>query len=166
MNLRIVNDKRHLTVYALLIAIAAVLISGLSALTVGRRITRYLMWYPGATEGRANGEFHLVPRRGDFEDRVELYIEDYLLGPQTVAAERSLPESFDVDRVILGGDRTLYVDLAPEPFRETMVDIGRFDTFRTLLERGIHHNFRRVRRVSYTIGGQVPKEITFRIGER
>ena len=83
-----------------------------------------------------------------------------------MAAERSLPESFHVDRVILGGDRTLYVDLAPEPFRETMVDIGRFDTFRDLLERGIHHNFRRVRRVSYTIGGQVPKEITFRIGER
>ena len=166
MNLRIVNDQRHLTAYALLIAVTAVLISGLSALTVGRRLTRYLMWYPIAAEDRPNGEFHLVPRRGDFADRVKLYVEEYLLGPQTVAAEPALPEAFGVDRVILGGDRTLYVDLAPEPFQTVIVSIDRFDTFRTLLERGILHNFRRVRRVNYTIGGQVPKEITFRIGER
>ena len=166
MNLRLTHDKRHLTIYVLSIAIAALLISGLLVLTVGRRTTRYLMWYPSVTEDRMNGEFHLVPRRSNFTDRVELYVEEYLLGPQTVLAERLLPETIDFNRVIWGSDRTLYVDLAPEPFRETVVDIHRLEAVLNLLERGIRHNFRRVRRVSYTIGGQVPKEITFRISER
>lgn len=166
MNRQLGHDKRNLTMYTLAIVAAAFLISGLLVVTVGRRTARYLMWHPSVTDDRINGEFHLVPRRGDFEDRVELYIDEYFLGPQTVLAERVLPDTFGFDRVIWGGDRTLFVDLSPEPFRDTEIDIRRLDTFLDLLERGIRHNFRRVRRVTYTIGGQVPKEITFRIGER
>lgn len=140
----------------------SLLIALIWALVFPAPLQRRVLYYPATVGDAVHPEVHLLPRRPNREAQLVQFVHELVLGPLTVGSTSIFPPKTRVGHVILGRDGILYLDfnldlaLAADEQSFAFMDIV------DLLRKNIFFNFRFVRDVVITIGGQVPSAPWYR----
>ncbi|WP_143559097.1 hypothetical protein [Alkalispirochaeta americana] len=124
------------------------------ALAPGPR-RRVVFWFPDTAGAHANAEWRYLPRRETRREFLELYLAEMLLGPVRMGSAALVPRGVGFRIIALGEEGRLFLDLSPENLigREEEVDINRLFE---LIEKNVLHNFRFVKNIIITVGGDLP----------
>lgn len=153
--------RRHLPGLLLLLCIAIAV--GFFLIWPPDREARTL-FFPGTTEASLTGERRLVPRNPQRSRELYLVVQELILGPAEIRHGRLVPRNTRISSLAITED-TVYVDLSPEMmFGEEEV---RIDVAQGLdgVEATLLYNFRWLKSVVLTIGGQEPFAPSFRMPE-
>lgn len=154
---------RPAAVGAALLALFALSLS-LYLLSPSARVRRVL-FFPSAAAPSASGrglrlvaEERFLPRHRDADRDVRELVEALLLGPARHGAAPLLPAAAAV-RTLMVRRGVLYVDLAaaaalPDPLAPLPLE-----TAADVLRRTVRFNFRGIREVAFTVGGQAPRSV-------
>lgn len=97
-----------------------------------------------------------IPYRETRAKEIELYLRELFLGPAHMGSVPFIPRNVMLRSAILGDDETLYIDFSPN----LIVLIEEFDSSLELLtetvDKNVQHNFPFVRKIVFTVGGQIP----------
>ncbi len=154
-------QKKH-TILATTLLSAALLISLLTLLLFPQEQSRRVLFFPNGVTGELGGEEHLLPRRSDRQAAIEVFLEELILGPNTLGAVRILPGRTAIDLLILR-DKELYIDFSPEILdleEETSIS---FDDAVDMTEYNLEYNFPFLRSITVTVAGQLPGEPRFEL---
>ncbi|MFW6216115.1 MAG: hypothetical protein ACOC45_09220 [Alkalispirochaetaceae bacterium] len=154
-------DNRNTTLGAILLG-AALLISLISIFLFPPQQSRRVLFFPNGVTGELGGEEHLLPAGGGREAQIGLFLEELILGPNTLGAVRILPEDTEVALLMLR-DRELYVDFSPEILAVEEQGNLSFDDVLEMTRYNIEYNFPYLRSVTVTVAGQLPGEPLFGI---
>jgi hypothetical protein len=119
-----------------------------------------VLFFPNGVTGELGGEEHLLPRRGDREEAIGIFLEELILGPNTLGAVRIYPATTEIDLLMLR-DRELYIDFSPEILdleEETLVT---FDDALEITVYNLRYNFPFLRGITVTVAGQLPGQPRF-----
>ncbi len=119
---------------------------------------RYNLAFPDTAGGALHHEWRILPDRDGVQERVQLLIEEMMLGPVTLGAVPFLPERSDLRSVVYDhADRTIYIDFDAAFFVET--EDGRFPfvDLKHLIETNLRHNIPQIDRIIVTVAGQLPE---------
>ena len=152
-------DKKQ-TILGAVLLVSALLFSLLSLLLFPQEYTRRVLFFPNGVTGEPAGEEHLLPRRGEREAAIELFVEELVLGPNTLGSVGILPERSSIELLMLR-DGKLYLDFSPEILdTEEELRIS-FDDVLDMTEYNIRYNFPFLGSVEITVTGQLPDEPRF-----
>lgn len=155
------QDKKNSTLGGILLA-ASLLISLIAVLLFPQDQTRRVLFFPNGVTGELRGEEHVLPREREREAQIELFLEELILGPNTLGAVRIFPAETDIELLMLR-DRELYVDFSPEILEvEEQVSLS-FDDVLEMTQYNMNYNFPYLRSVTITVSGQLPGEPRFEI---
>jgi hypothetical protein len=118
--------------------------------------TERVIFFPKFDQAELEGEPRIVPSKKTQEEDILLLAREIVLGPFNVHYDRLLPQSTDVESVLLRGD-TLYVDFSLDPI---LVEEGSVLSFREQIEavkKTIAFNFPSVERINISFKGETPE---------
>lgn len=158
------GSKKHTILAATLLG-AALMISILGLLIFPQDLSRRVFFFPNGVTGELDGEEHLIPRRTDREEAITLFVEELILGPNTLGSVRVLPLQTEIDLLLLRNGE-LIIDFSPE-----ILDVERdlsisFDDVLEMTEYNIRYNFPRLREITITVAGQLPGEPRYARSDR
>lgn len=151
--------KKH-TILATILIGSSLIISILSLLLFPQPQSRRVLFFPNGVTGELGGEEHLLPRRSDREDAIELFLEELILGPNTLGSVSLIPESTEI-RLLILRERSLYVDFSPAILDVEEKTRTSFDDALDMTRYNLEYNFPFLRSVTMTVAGQVPGEPRF-----
>jgi hypothetical protein len=115
-----------------------------------------ILYFPGHANRRMVAEQRLLPRHRSLERDVTELVEGLLLGPTRHDAQRIVPRGASVLSALVHG-HALYLDLSPRVLGEDPeVPLHGEDAF-SALARSIRFNFPRLREITISIDGQIPR---------
>ena len=138
----------------IILAILAALLLWASLDMVSLSLARHSFYFENVYSGKRVREIRALPVLKGREEKLGLYVAEYLLGPGSIDAEPLFARNTVVRSLMIRGSK-VYIDLdegaaLPEP---------QIDDLRpaiALLEKGIRRNFSFVNEVSLTIAGRIP----------
>lgn len=136
--------------------LGACALSVLLFLLLGNGKVSRVLFFPDVRGGRLVAEQRSLPRQRGLEGEVRELVEGVLLGPMRHDLARLFPRGVTVQSLIVQ-NRVLYLDLSPGaalPDPEAPLDAA---AALGALARSIRANFPRVRELSVSIDGQVPR---------
>lgn len=152
-------DKKH-TILAAAFLVATLLISVLAILLFPQEMSRRVLFFPNGVTGELGGEEHLLPRRSDRQEAIETFLEELILGPNTLGAIRIFPATTEIDLLMLR-ERELYIDFSPQILdleEETRIS---FDDAVEMTVYNLRYNFPYLRAITVTVAGQLPGQPRF-----
>ena len=152
-------NKKHTILGTTLLA-AALLISVLALLLFPQELSSRVLFFPNGVTGELGGEEHLLPRRSDRQEAIEVFLKELILGPNTLGAVRIFPATTEIDLLMLR-DRELYIDFSPEILdleEETQIS---FDDAVEMTGYNLRYNFPFLRSITVTVAGQLPGQPRF-----
>ncbi len=152
-------DSRHITGAVLLLSFFISLT--VYALAPPARVERVLL-FPGSVEPDLAGEIRMVPRRGDTEEAVAVFVAELIGGPGRIDRSRVVPRGTRVQSVMLRGSR-VFIDLSPALLDATGARIVlSLPQMLETIRYNVLYNFRSIDEVTVTIGGELLNEEAFR----
>ena len=136
---------------------ASLVVSVLLFLFIPQGSQRRLLRFPDTAGGALHSEWHHLPARDSRRDQIHLFIEELILGPVRLGAVPFIPRDAEIRSVVVTDDRRLFVDFDPS----IMFAEENIEDLLDLLEYNVMHNFRWLRDVTITIGGQEPNATRF-----
>jgi hypothetical protein len=152
-------DKKH-TILATVLLSSSLIISILSLLLFPQPQSRRVLFFPDGVTGELGGEEHLLPRRNDREEAIELFLEEVILGPNTLGSVSLIPESTEI-RLLILREKSLYIDFSPAILDAEEKTRTSFDDALDMTRYNLELNFPFLRSVTMTVAGQVPGEPRF-----
>lgn len=152
-------DKKHRILASVLLG-ASLLISIIATVLFPQEMSNRVLFFPNGVTGELGGEEHLLPRRSDREEAIEVFLKELILGPNTLGAVRIFPGRTEIDLLILR-DRELFIDFSPEILdleEETRIS---FDDAVEMTGYNLRYNFPFLRSITVTVAGQIPGQPKF-----
>lgn len=122
----------------------------------GYHWVRRVFFFTSALDGTVRGEERYIPRRNSLEGSVEIYLEEWILGPVYYENSRLLPRSTQFSSLLVRNEE-IYINfdgnlvISDEGLRPLV------DMF-THIHHGLRYNFPRLKEVHVSIDGEpVPR---------
>ena len=148
------RKPRFLYIIAGLIA-GCFLLSLLLFLFLDNGLEPRIMLFPGMNLSKQTGEIRYIPRQASMEERIEKYIQEFILGPSQLDLSRLFPEQTKLQSVILR-DSTLYVDFSEDVLFQERDNLLPFEETIELFRHSLIINFRWIKNIYITVNGQLP----------
>jgi len=117
----------------------------------------HVLFFPEMSTGRLVGERRFLPRRTELTSRIELYVQELVLGPSNPLLTRVVPRDVLLHSVI-ERQGSVYVSLSRE-ILEFQPDVPlSFEQTLQTVANGVLFNFPEVRNLYLLVEGQVPGE--------
>jgi hypothetical protein len=117
--------------------------------------TRRIFFFPTAGGERIQGEVRWLPARGGLEAKIDLYLEEAILGPTRPLLDRIVARDTRLLSVVTH-QQTVYADLSWNVIQGEAGSGLSLEQSLQLLANGVYFNFPRVRRLFLLIDGQLP----------
>ncbi len=111
-----------------------------------------VFFYPHNGGTNIGSERRGIPKRDEMDEKIEVFLEELFLGPETLALTYAMPRGTKIRNIAVIG-KTVYVDLnlrALDTIGEIPVSL---DDALANLRYNILYNFNRMEEVVFTIGG-------------
>lgn len=111
-----------------------------------------VFFYPSNSGGRIGSERRGIPRRETGAQRIEVFLDELFLGPETLSLTYTMPRGTDTRHVAVVG-KTAYIDMnlrALDASGELPISL---DEALANLRYNIMYNFPRIEHVVFTIEG-------------
>lgn len=128
----------------------------------GRDMQRTVFFFPDYQSRTISGESRMLPRRGDSERDIELYVREALLGPIDIRHDRLFPESSDLHTIMLREGK-LYIDLSVDAVLGSRSSELSFAESVFALKKGIRFNYPEANDIIISIDGVQPN---LEVGEK
>jgi len=116
------------------------------------RVSR-VFFFPTDPDWAVRGESRDLPRQDTPEKNVETYVSEWLLGPLGISHRRLFPRGTKLNAVFLRKD-TLYLDFSSILLNRSIEGSLSLRELAEVLERGIHHNFPRIKTILISVDGE------------
>ncbi len=141
------------------VAAAVLLLLFATSLTLylveGNKWQRRVLFFPSVNSGRLEGEVRYLPRKHTLEERVELLVEEAILGPIGPFHDRLLPRGVRVVSVVVRSGKG-YVDLSSELVLGERGTVRDWQRSIQGLANIVLFNFPRIHRLFVLVDGQLP----------
>ncbi|MDC7235564.1 MAG: GerMN domain-containing protein [Spirochaetales bacterium] len=124
----------------------------------------YILFFPLDTMNGSNAEMRDVYRSSDKDRRLEIFINELILGPVSLKMNSFIPSGTKI-RSFIWNDDVLYLDMNKEFIRDTASIPLDYEARISILKRNIQFNFPKIREISLTVEGQVPGSEYFGLSE-
>jgi hypothetical protein len=126
------------------------------------RWERRILIFPDTLGAGGHYEYRLVPQRNGSEEKIEILLDELLLGPVQIGAVPFLPRDSSFNSVVL--DRGIvYVDITEEVLFGPETGRIAFEDSLDLIRRNLRLNFPWLKEIVVTIAGSVPGVAPFRL---
>lgn len=127
--------------------------------------SRYILFFPLDSMTGRNAEIRDVYRANDADKKLEIFINELILGPVALRMNPFIPQGTNIRSFIQSGDR-LYLDMDRGFIRESQRVSLTFDEKVELLVKNIQFNFPGIKEVVVTVEGQIPGSDFFSISAK
>jgi hypothetical protein len=116
-----------------------------------------VLFFPEITTGKLVGERRFLPPRRGLNAKIELYVQELILGPSDPLLTRVVSKDVRLHSVIVE-QGTVYISLSREVLELRPDDPLSFDETLQTIANGVLYNFPQVRNLHLLVEGQVPGE--------
>jgi len=113
-----------------------------------------VLFFPNIRTGELSGERRMLPRLSNSKDAAGQLVEEMILGPVSIQHSRVVPRSTSI-RTLMLRDKVLYLDLSTDILHD-IEDRDSFFAIQKAFEHTIRFNYRTIREIVFTVGGQEP----------
>ncbi len=118
--------------------------------------TERVIFFPKYDQAELEGEPRILPSKDSKEEEILLLAREIVLGPFSIYYDRVLPQSTDVEGVLLRG-RTLYLDFSLDPVLGEEGSVLSFQEQIEAVKKTITFNFPSVERINVSFKGETPE---------
>jgi hypothetical protein len=116
-----------------------------------------VLFFPESTTGKLVGERRFLPLRRGLASKVELYVQELILGPADPLLGRIVSREVHL-RSVIARDGKVYVSLSREVIERRPGAPLSFDDSLQAIANGVLYNFPKVRVLYVLVEGQIPGE--------
>ncbi len=135
--------------------ILVLLFTVLVLFNVGFGRSRYILFFPLDSMNGMNAEVRDVYRASSADKRLEIFLNELILGPVALRMNPFIPQGTKVRSFIHSGEK-LYLDLDRGFLNESQRIFLDHEEQIELLTRNIQFNFPGIKEITVTVEGQIP----------
>lgn len=124
----------------------------------------YVLFFPLDSMNGKNAEIREVYRSRDPQHKLEIFVNELILGPVTLKMNPFIPEGTKIRSFIWRGEK-LYLDLNKDFIRESSSIPLNYEEKINYLKENILFNFTQIKDITVTVEGQIPGSDFYALSE-